>query len=100
MSKKTLEEALEQELLRKHLVSSRDAINKMLDVSVPVIIQAQRIHAIWAEHAARAGWEYGLFKDPDNRRDPRLLPFNQLSEEFKTEFYDIASGTRDTDSMN
>lgn len=89
-----------EELLRKHLSYDRRTLDVMLDVSVPVVEQARLIHDRWCRSAVNGGWEYGLSRDPDRRRDPRLRPFDQLSEVEQAEFYDIASEMRDASSMN
>lgn len=85
------------EILQKHGVFVRvplEAMNHMADQSVPVIIQARRIHEIWMRAGTRDGWTYGFVRDTNNLRDPRMIPFDDLSEAQQCEFFDIASSMR------
>jgi hypothetical protein len=103
MSKKAQERVEAEELLRRHQVLAKvhpRSLEQMLDKSVPVLIQAKCIHDTWARAAINEGWVFGLARDVNRRRDPRLMPFGQLEADQQAEFYDIASSMRVISEMN
>ncbi len=41
----------------------------------------QASHESWMAQKIADGWVYGAFKDPENKRHPCLVPFDQLPRE-------------------
>ena len=44
---------------------------------------AARVHDIWAEGRISEGWTWGPQKDPQARRTPQLVPYDELPESEK-----------------
>ena len=44
-------------------------------------------HASWLAQKAADGWTYGRVKDPDAKRHPCMVPYNQLPAEQRAKDY-------------
>lgn len=46
-------------------------------------IIAKNVHDVWAKGRIHEGWSYGRTKDPDNKKTPLLIPYEELPESEK-----------------
>lgn len=51
-------------------------------------------HKGWLAHKQADGWTYGLFKDPDKKEHPCMVPYDQLPEEQQVKDYLFISVVR------
>ena len=60
--------------------SAIDGVEKIIDGTVK---QPSDSHASWLAEKERGGWSYGPVKDPDNKKHPCFVPYEELPTEQK-----------------
>lgn len=69
---------------------SESEVDKMLDTNQPIIEQGRAIHHAWSSAA----------RPEAVNADPRLRPWEELTDAQKQEFFDIASSMRKPASLS
>lgn len=54
--------------------------DELLDLSEEL---AENVHDVWAQGRISEGWSYGCERDLVNKKDPRLVPYDDLPDSEK-----------------
>eukprot|EP00057_Strongylocentrotus_purpuratus_P023442 XP_011677916.1 PREDICTED: ryanodine receptor 3-like [Strongylocentrotus purpuratus] len=66
-----------------------------LNVKMEKLVEllAENAHNVWAKDRIAQGWTYGLSEETSYKRNPQLVPYNQLNDQAKKLNRDTASET-------
>ncbi len=59
------------------------ALSGVRAILAGMVTTGEQAHQAWVDEQTRDGWIYGAYKDPEAKRHPHLVPYDQLMPEIR-----------------